>query len=196
MNADSGHSLDALLDFLRQAGMEGLMNPAAARARRKAVEQLMHELTERERADVRCIDPDTLVSRFHKLEGSSIRPETLQIYAERFTAALSEYVAWLENPAAFMTPRRERARAYLRGSVAEPDPDRQAAERIALTASDNRDHIVPVPIRDDHVVWIANLPLDLSTAEAERIAGVIRAYAGDCPARGGAEGDHDNEDGA
>lgn len=183
MSAESTHSLDALLEFLRQAGMEGLINPAAARARRKAVEQLMHELTERERADVRCIDPDTLVSRFHKLEGSSIRPETLQIYAERFTAALGEYLSWLDNPAAFISPRRERARAYMRGGEAEASPERAAAERIALTASENSDHIIPVPIREDQVVWIANLPLDLSPAEAERIAGVIRAYAGDCATR-------------
>ncbi|PKL95230.1 MAG: hypothetical protein CVV18_06285 [Gammaproteobacteria bacterium HGW-Gammaproteobacteria-8] len=189
MNTESSHSLDALLDFLRHAGTEGLINPAAARARRKAVEQLMHELTERERADIRCIDSDSLVSRFHKLEGSSIRPETLQIYAERFTAALAEYLSWLDNPAAFISPRRERARAYLRGGESEPGPERAAAERIALTASENTDHIVPVPIRPEHVVWIANLPLDLSPAEAERIAGVIRAYAGDCPARSDSDED-------
>lgn len=193
MNAESAHSLDALLEFLRQAGMEGLINPAAARARRKAVEQLMHELTERERADVRCIDPDTLLTRFHKLEGSSIRPETLQIYAERFTAALGEYLSWLDNPSAFISPRRERARAYMRGGETEASPEREAAERVALTASENNDHIVPVPIRDSHVVWIANLPLDLSPAEAERIAGVIRAYAGDCTARGEKGGDAGSE---
>jgi len=186
MSAESAHSLDALLEFLRQAGMEGLINPAAARARRKAVEQLMHELTETERGDIRCIDPGTLISRFHKLEGSSIRPETLQIYAERFSAALDEYLSWLENPSAFISPRRERARAYLRGGESEFGPERAAAERIALTASENSDHIVPVPIRAKHVVWIANLPLDLSAAEADRIAGVIRAYASDCAARGDA----------
>jgi hypothetical protein len=37
---------------------------------------------------------------------------------------------------------------------------------------------VPVPVRGDHVVYIDNLPLDLTPAEAERIARVVRAFAG------------------
>ena len=55
-----------LLKFLKQAGMEGLINPAAARSRRNAVEQLHAEMTEDERLDVRKLDVDELASRFHK----------------------------------------------------------------------------------------------------------------------------------
>jgi len=181
MNANESYTLAAWLHFLRQAGMEGLMNPAAARARTKAVEQLADELTAEERADVRKIDVDQLVKRFHKLEGSSIRPETLEIYAGRFSSGLESYLSWLSNPSAFITPRRERARASMRGDERQPalSPEQRAAERIALEATENPTNIVPVPLREDTVVYLANLPLNLSRAEAERVAGVVRAYAQD-----------------
>jgi len=179
MNANSPYTLDAWLDFLKQAGMEGLINPAAARARRRAVEQLADELLDEERADIRKIDVPELTSRFHKLEGSSIRPETLEIYAGRFESGLREYLSWLDNPSGFVSPRRERARAFMRGDGEQSalTPEARAQERIALEATENPDSIVPVPIRDDVVVYVANLPLDLNEDEAERIARVVQAYA-------------------
>ena len=176
MTEDNPHAAVALLTFLKQAGMEGLINPAAARSRRRAVEQLQGELTEAERSDIRQIDVDELISRFHKLEGSSIRPETLQVYAERLRAALNEYLAWLENPDSFMGAKREKARAFVRGPNAL-DESKRAAEQATLEATENPPGVVPVPIRDDHVVYLANLPLKLSRDEAEKIARVVRAFA-------------------
>ncbi|MDT8410372.1 MAG: hypothetical protein RQ741_12275 [Wenzhouxiangellaceae bacterium] len=191
MNENAPFRLDALLEFLKQAGMEGLINPAAARARRKAIEQLAGELTAKERADIRSIDVKSLTSRFHKLEGSSIRPETLEIYLQRFDNALQEYLSWLENPAGFIGARRERARAFMRDSNQHPAnvAKREAAERIALEATENPGNIVPVPIRDDRVVYVANLPLDLTEVEASRIARVVRAYAMDRHSNDGREPD-------
>lgn len=178
MTTNDAYTAEALLKFLKQAGMEGLINPAAARARRKAAEQLAGELTAEERADIRRIDVDDLVSRFHKLEGSSIRSETLRVYAERFRHALREYLDWLDDPQSFMGARKERARAFVRGPEAV-DPDQRAAERVTLEATENPPNVVPVQIRDDHVVYLANLPLKLSAEEADKIARVVRAFAAD-----------------
>lgn len=179
MASNESYTADALLDFLKQAGMEGLINPAAARARRKALEQLAGELTDDERDDIRRIDVDELVSRFHKLEGSSIRPETLQVYAQRVAAALDDYLGWLDNPDSFIASRRERPRAFGRGRPGQPalTPEQNAAEHVALEATENPTSVVPVRIRDDTVVYIADLPLDLTGAEAARIARVVQAFA-------------------
>ena len=46
---------------------------------------------------------------------------------------------------------------------------------------------MPVPIRADHVVYIDNLPLDLSPAEAAKIARVITAFADGCADESGDE---------
>ncbi|MEX0915120.1 MAG: hypothetical protein WD397_12725 [Wenzhouxiangellaceae bacterium] len=184
MASNESYTAEALLNFLKQAGMEGLINPATARARRKALEQLAGEFTDDERTDIRRIDVDELLGRFHKLEGSSIRPETLQIYGQRLAAALAEYLDWLDNPQSFTRARRERLRAFTRGDGMTPE--QRAAEQVALEAIENPSDVVPVPIRDDHTVYLANLPLDLKPEEAERIARVIRAFAerddGDLPA--------------
>ncbi len=177
MTSSESYTAQALLNFLKQAGMEGLINPATARARRKALEQLAGELTDEERRDIRRIEVDVLLSRFHKLEGSSIRSETLQIYGQRVAAALAEYLDWLENPQTFTRAPRERLRAFSRSE--KLTPEQQVAERVTLEAIENPSNVVPVPIRDDHVVYLANLPLDLSPEEADRIARVICAFAED-----------------
>jgi hypothetical protein len=46
-----------------------------------------------------------------------------------------------------------------------------------------RSDIIPVQIRPDIIVQIANIPWDLSKSEAEKIAAVIMAMSGNCRAR-------------
>ena len=173
MIADESRSIESLLTFLKQAGMEGLINPAVARARRNAVNQLAVELTESERDDVRRIDVDDLASRFHKLEGSSIRMEALDLYAERFRMALTDYLSWVDDPASFVSAGGEKKRAVTRGSLTR---EQEVAERITLEATDNPSNIIPIQLRQDETVYVANLPLDLSTEEADKIARVVRAF--------------------
>ncbi len=173
MKSEPSRSLESLLQFLKQAGMEGLINPAVARARRNAIGQLSPELTAEERADVSRIDIDDLASRFHKLEGSSIRVEALDLYAERFRMALADYLAWLDDPAGFVSVGGEKKRAVTRGSLSR---EQEVAERITLEATDNPSNIIPIALRPDVSVYVANLPLDLSDAEADKIARVVRAF--------------------
>lgn len=174
MTADQSRSIESLLQFLKQAGMEGLINPAVARARRNAIVQLSGELTPEESGDVARIDVDDLASRFHKLEGSSIRMEALELYTERFRMALTDYRAWLDNPSGFVSVGGERKRAVTRGSLTR---EQEVAERITLEATDNPSNIIPIALRPEVSVYLANLPLDLSPAEADKIARVVRAFA-------------------
>lgn len=176
MMPDGTYSIDTLLKFLKHAGMEGMINPAVARARRKAVEQLESELTEAERADVRKLDVDDLASRFHKLEGSSIRSEALSLYAERVRMAQADFLSWADNPAGFESVGGEQRRAIPRGSLT---PEREMGERITLEATENPSNIIPIALREDETVYVANLPLDLTREEADRIARVVRAFARD-----------------
>lgn len=176
MMPDGSYSVDTLLAFLKHAGMEGTINPAVARARRKAIERLAEEMTEAEYADVRQLDVDQLASRFHKLEGSSIRSEALSLYAERVRMAQTDFLTWCENPAGFQSVGGERRRAMPRGSLSR---EREVAERITLESTENPANIIPIALREDETVFVANLPLDLTEREAERIARVVRAFATD-----------------
>ncbi len=181
MMPNGSYSVDSLLNFLKYAGMEGLINPASARSRRNAVEQLAPELTDSERADLRQLDIGDLASRFHKLEESSLRMEALELYAERFRLALVDFLAWNDSPATFDTVGSERLRAIPRGSGRRSGiaAEQEVAERIALESIENPLNIVPVALGENRTVHIAGLPLDLSRAEADKVCRVIRALVAD-----------------
>jgi ABC-type phosphate transport system auxiliary subunit len=178
LTPDGSYSLDTLLRFLKYAGMEGLINPASARSRRNAAEHLGRELLSEEREDMRRVDVSELASRFHKLEESSVRSEAVELYVQRLELALVDFFAWMDDPADFNSVGAEQQRSIRRHRDGRSaiDRDQEAAERIALEATDNPSNIIPVPLSDHHVVYIANLPLRLSSAEADKITRVVQAY--------------------
>jgi hypothetical protein len=176
MSADA-YTPARLLDFLREAPAQGVLNPAVARSRANAIEHLFAELTEAERADLRQIDVERLASRMHKIQGSTIRPEVLALYKERVHDALQDYFAWLDNPRGFASNSGHALRRGMREGFANPasEEEAKALEDIALATSERRRDMLSVPLREGVTVYVTNLPLDLGAAEAERLAGVIRA---------------------
>ncbi len=173
---DKDYSQTAFLEFLRQGAITGITKPAIARSRKLAAEQLMGQLKAPERLDLRLLDVDELCLRFHKLEGSTIRPETLQLYNDRLTSGLKDFVSWTSDPAKFVSVEGEKSEAV---EVAARDTPGQAQAREELTLDPPRSphDIFPVPLRDDLVVYLQNVPLDMTQAEARKIAAVINALA-------------------
>lgn len=170
---------ERLLDFLREAPTQGLLNPAVARSRASALEQLSSVLTREEKSDIRLIDVDRLAGRLHKIEGSTLRPEVVELYRTRVHEALIDYLAWLKNPSTFATISGHTLRRDIRSFVAESDSAEvsRALEDIALATSERRKDYIAVPLREHVTVYITNLPLDLDRAEADRIACVVSALA-------------------
>jgi hypothetical protein len=174
--ADKDYSQTAFLQFLRESAVTGITKPATARSRKLAAEQLLVQLKSPERADLRILDVDELCSRFHKLQGSTIRPETLELYKERLCSALRDFVSWTSDPGKFQSVEGIKPEAVL---VAERDDPGQARAREELVLNPPRSphDIFPVPIREDLVVYLQNIPLDLTRAEARKIAAVVKALA-------------------
>ncbi len=170
------YSEEAFLDFLRQGTVAGVIRPSTARARKQAASQLLVQLKSNERLDLRQLDVDDLCTRFHKLQGSTIRPETLQIYNERLKAGLRDFFNWVEDPNSFSSVEGEMPEAQRVAQRDDPG-QAQARETLALNPPRSPHDIFPVPIREDLVVYIQNVPLDMTPAEAERIARVIKALA-------------------
>jgi hypothetical protein len=177
--ADEDYTPERLLDFLREAPTQGLLNPAVARSRANALEHLFTELSDEERADIRRIDVDRLAGRVHKIQGSTIRPEVVELYRTRVQEALIDYLAWLANPKTFASISGYTLRRDIRSfaSATSNAEEARALEDIALTTTERRKDFISVPLRDNVTVYITNLPLDLNTAEAERIARVLEALA-------------------
>jgi hypothetical protein len=162
--------------FLRESAVSGLFNPSTARARKLAAEQLLVELRSHERTDLRLVDVDELCLRIHKLQDSTVRPESLDVYRTRLKDALADFIRWTSDPGSF-TPGETEVRA-IRESLKKDSPgEARAREQLALDPPRRPHDIFPVPLRDDLVVYIQNVPLDLTRKEAEKIAAVIRALA-------------------
>ena len=189
MASADDYTPDRLMAFLRDAAMQGRINPAVAKSRQSAIEQLFVELDERERADIRRIDVDRLCQRLHKLQDSSIRPEVVMVYNKRVQAALADYFAWLDNPQGFSSIGGDGFRKEKRHTPSDKEVAREqkALEEITLAASEWPADLVAVPLREDRIVYVQNLPLDLTAREARKIARVIQALAQDADAPGADE---------
>ena len=129
-----------------------------------------------ERLDLRLLDVDELCSRFHKLQGSTIRPETLQLYNERLSGALKDFVSCTGNPVGFVRVEGEKRQSVLVAARDTPEETR-AREELVLNPPRSPYDIFPVPLREDLVVYLQNIPLDMTRAEADKIAAVVQALA-------------------
>lgn len=170
------YSQTAFMEFLRHGAVTGLIGPATARSRKLASEQLLIQLKPHERADLRQLDVDDLCSRFHKLQGSTIRPENLQLYNERLSSGLKDFICWTDDPVSFKSVEGEKPESVLVASRDTPE-QAQAREELVLNPPRSPHEIFPVPLREDLVVYLQNIPLDMTKAEARKIAAVVEALA-------------------
>jgi len=170
------YSQQAFLEFLRQGAITGITKPATARSRKLAAENLLVQLKSDERLDLRLLDVDELCSRFHKLQGSTIRPETIQLYNERLTSGLTDFISWTSDPASFRSIEGEKPEAVVVAARDTPEQS-QAREELALNPPRSPHDIFPVPLRENLIVYLHNIPLDLTSTEAGKIAAVVKALA-------------------
>jgi len=174
--AEGDYSEQAFIDFIKHAMVSGILRPQVARSRRMAAEQLFTQLKSPERVDLRQLDVDELASRFHKLQGSTVRAETLDLYRSRLKDGLADFFSWRADQRGFTPLESEQQKA--RAVVERDDPGKsQAREELALNPPRSPLEIFSVPIRQDHVVYLQNIPLDLSLTEANKIAAVVKALA-------------------
>jgi len=172
--ADQNYSRDGLLDFLKEAAVTGIINPGVARSRKTAAEKLLDHLTPEERINLRQLDVDELCSRIHKMEDSSIREEAINLYNSRLKSALADYFNFLADPQSFRSSASNFAPAV---QVQKRDSAEQhALESIALHRAGTQDDIIPIPLREDLIVYLQGLPLNLSASEAHKIVTVVKAY--------------------
>ncbi len=172
--SNQNYSKDGLLDFLKEAAVTGIMNPGVARSRKTAAETLLDHVTAEERINLRQLDVDELCSRIHKIEDSSIREEAMNLYNSRLKSALDDYFSYLSCPETFSSTGSNSAPAV---QVQKRDlAEQRALESIALHHAGTQDDIIPIPLRDDLIVYLQGLPLNLTAKEASKIVDVVKAY--------------------
>ncbi|MYB76103.1 MAG: hypothetical protein F4X83_03205 [Chloroflexi bacterium] len=169
-----------LLEFLKYLADKGLIAKNTANARRAAAGKVLQILSDEEAHDVTKLNLDEVMSRFQNLEGKGYTPASLATYRARIKTAVDDFENYLENPLGFKPTvrRRESNKPKSATSARREQPKSSSGASHSNTAPQLMSKsIVPVPIRQATTVYIQGLPFDLSEAEADRIANVIRAMA-------------------
>lgn len=150
--------------------------------RKAAVNAVLGFLPSEEVNDVGEINLDQILHRFANLQGGKYTPGSMNTYASRVRTSIDDFLRYQQNPLGFKmntrtTPQktREPSRAPTQSPADQtPDSSRRAPLSTAVEST-----ILPIPIRSGLVVYIQGLPHDLSRAEANKIANVVKAMAAD-----------------
>lgn len=173
-------SLDDLLEFLDWMASKGFMAKNTAFGRKAACSAVLGVLDPEEREDVTQLDIDQVMSRFTNLEGKKYAPKSLRVYRGRTQNSILDFIRYKADPENFKAlasasknhsetakPKRKKAE----GDNAAPEPTPASSPPM------HSPNVYPIPIRADLVVRIHGLPFDLTKAEAERIANIVKAMA-------------------
>jgi hypothetical protein len=179
----SDRSLEALLSFLDWTAEKGHMAKNTVGGRKAAVTAVLGVLDPEEKGDVTAVDLDSAMTRFVNLHSKKYNTSSLNVYRSRTNAALKDFERWLTDPLAFK-PQGGKSEKKAAGKSTKPQKPIPAKEHhseshsvgAAPTAQASA-NVFPIPIRDNMVVRIHGLPFDLTKAEAEKIANVVKAMA-------------------
>jgi len=158
-----------------------LLNESTGRARKIAAQRILTVLDDHEKQDLRAIDLDTVFQRFANKNAKDFTPESLASYRSRLRSAIDDFLKYVSNPAAFRTGTisrtSRRAEAQQDESAGKTFTKRFVRIRPAGNFGPPPGVVFPIPLRPDLVVQLHGLPADLTQAEADRIAAVVKALA-------------------
>jgi hypothetical protein len=174
-------SLAALLAFLDWLGTKGLMARNTAFGRKAACSNMLGVLDPEEQEDVTQVDIDSVSKRFANLHGKRYTPKSLQVYEGRVRRSIDDFKRYLDDPSNFKVnggvARTKSSGVAQRQKGQEPEAAVPDTPTIVAAVGSSTATVYPIPIRADLVVRIHGLPYDLTKAEAEKIANVVKAMA-------------------
>jgi hypothetical protein len=173
--ADLGGSMDttgkSLAEHWNWAASKGIMNKNSAAALRAACTQVLGAVDDWENVDVTTINPDDLIQRFRNLRAKDFKPNSLEVYGQRFKKALSSYLAYIRDPGAWKPSRQVRnPRSPRNNGTGESAADKHSDSTLPRSAEHSRSGLVdyPFPLRDGLTVRLM-LPRDIKTSEVKRL---------------------------
>ncbi len=182
---NNSRSRSELLDFLDYLARKGLMNKATVSARKAAANKVLSVLDDSEAEDVSILDIDDIMGRFNNLNGGKYTPDSLAAYKSRLKTAIDDFLSYLRNPMAFKPGMSSNGRKTTDRQKQKLNKSNQKnGSDLSTNFPVDRSHIpiatpmiLPIPLRTDLTIFIQGLPYDLSSAEANKIANVIKAMA-------------------
>ena len=172
------YSVDDLLEFLDHTGSRGLMPAATSTALAVATRNVMGVLSDQEKLDLGSQDLDSVIKRFNNKRAKDFSPSSLKEYGRRVHRAVDLFLKWREDPSNFTVKTRATTGSRRKDKNEETEAEQEAELHSGANGpSSPGTYQSAVPIRTGVVVTIANIPYDLSKAEAERVANFVKMLA-------------------
>lgn len=168
--------MDDLLDFLNHIGDKGLVPAATAQALAVATRKVFGVLEEKEQENLADLNLDAIIKRFNNKRARDFSPASLKEYGRRVLRAIELFEQWKDNPVNFSietrAPRRskketvnlQRSKETNEGPI--PDVLQNSTRPGTFHSS--------FPVGAGRVITLTNIPEDLTSAEAERLAQFVR----------------------
>lgn len=161
------------------------MKRQTAASRKAVVNKVFGALDDADRDDVLAVDVNTIIERFVNLEGRNYTPESLQTYKSRLKSTLDDFSSYRQDPLSFRPSAHQRAarQSKAQSNSSSTAPDKPSimtslgADNTAARVIDTPVNILPIQIRADLTIKIQGLPFDMTVAEANKLAAVIKALA-------------------
>lgn len=183
---ENRYSESELITFLDWLADKGLLNSSTARSRKIAAVKVLGALDDHEKLNLRSIDREQTFQRFFNKYSKDFTPDSLSTYKSRFNSALDDFLRWVDNPAGFKIGSSSKL-----GRAKSKDAQESVSKKTSVNKSNGGNEapslnhlsnlpgsiVFPIPVRNDVVVQLHNLPMDLTAMEAERICAVIKALA-------------------
>lgn len=172
------YSTDDLLEFLEHAADRGLMPAATARALAVASRNVLGILTDAERADLNQLDFDAVIKRFVNKRAKDFNPASLKEYGRRVRRAVELFLKWRADPSNFAVKTRASSTSRKKqGGTENGELATKDLQVETIPAQPQGTYQSSLPVRPGLIVTLSNVPYDLTSAEAERLASFIKMLA-------------------
>jgi hypothetical protein len=185
MRSGTGSGLLAFIDW---AASKHEIKAPTAQGLRIAVVNVLQVEDDVDAFNVGDVDLDRLFERFEVRSGNKYSTSSLNAYKSRFRTAVTMYVAWLNGNSNWKTTvraRRSRSKgtgtrqAQVPKAAAAVEPQREQEQPALLSGNGSTELVThTLPLRRDLLVRMV-LPVDLTRADAERIANFVKSLAFD-----------------
>lgn len=180
-------SARALVEHWAWASGKGLLTVPTARALATACRGVLEVQDNWEELDVSTLDIDDAFNRFKNLRSKNFKPRSLRDYERRFRNAVTSYLKYVKDPAAWKYPSRgSSVRASQSSSRANRTDDRDESPSVQKSVveeygispeqEDVQEYVYP--FRPNAMARL-KIPRDATTAEINRLVAWARTLAVD-----------------
>jgi hypothetical protein len=169
---------NALVDHWNWAVSKGLMNRNTGNSLRAACAKVLPVMEGWEELDVRELDVEDVLKRFVNLRSQEYKPDSLEAYKRRFRQAVTSFLEYADDPAAWKPAQREprQPKNGGNGTQSKGAQHKQAEVGARGELKGSNLHEYDFPLREDVMAKLV-VPRDVTNTEMKRLIAWARTLA-------------------